>query len=385
MKITIALAGNPNSGKTTLFNALTGSNQYVGNWPGVTVERKEARFLVHDDEATLVDLPGVYSLSPYSIEENITRHFIAQHAPDVVLNIVDATNIERNLYLTLQLMELERPIVIALNMMDLSVEAEAFGAEVKFEENEVPAVIAPVIEDISEADTVEVPEIGAGRTNIYIEGVKKAKELITDIPVFCGVIGPYSLAGRIFDMMELMMSCYDDPDNVKVLVKKCAEFLINYLKAFKEAGADGVIMAEPASGMLSPDMCEEFSTPFVKEIIDAVADDNFVFVYHNCGNNTIAMADTIASLGADIYHFGNAIDLSKMIPLMPEDSVVMGNVDPVLFKNGTPEVIEKATREVFEKCKGYDNFMLSSGCDIPAEAKWENLDAYFSTVKKLYE
>ena len=118
MKVTIALAGNPNSGKTTLFNALTGSNQYVGNWPGVTVERKEARLLVKDDEATLVDLPGVYSLSPYSIEENITRHFIAQHAPDVVLNIVDATNIERNLYLTLQLMELERPIVIALNMMD---------------------------------------------------------------------------------------------------------------------------------------------------------------------------------------------------------------------------------------------------------------------------
>ena len=118
MNITIALAGNPNSGKTTLFNALTGSNQYVGNWPGVTVERKEARFVVGEDEATLVDLPGVYSLSPYSIEENITRHFIAQHAPDVVLNIVDATNIERNLYLTLQLMELERPVVIALNLMD---------------------------------------------------------------------------------------------------------------------------------------------------------------------------------------------------------------------------------------------------------------------------
>ena len=109
MSITIALAGNPNSGKTTLFNALTGSNQYVGNWPGVTVERKEAHFDLKGEEATLVDLPGVYSLSPYSIEENITRHFIAQHAPDVVLNIVDATNIERNLYLTLQLMELERP------------------------------------------------------------------------------------------------------------------------------------------------------------------------------------------------------------------------------------------------------------------------------------
>ena len=127
MKITIALAGNPNSGKTTLFNALTGSNQYVGNWPGVTVERKEACFQLEEDEATLVDLPGVYSLSPYSIEENITRHFIAQHAPDVVLNIVDATNIERNLYLTLQLMELERPVVVALNLID---ELERRGVKV---------------------------------------------------------------------------------------------------------------------------------------------------------------------------------------------------------------------------------------------------------------
>ena len=116
--ITIALAGNPNSGKTTLLNALTGSNQYVGNWPGVTVERKEARFELEGEEATLVDLPGVYSLSPYSIEENITRHFIAQHSPDVVLNIVDATNLERNLYLTFQLLELSRPVVVALNLMD---------------------------------------------------------------------------------------------------------------------------------------------------------------------------------------------------------------------------------------------------------------------------
>lgn len=127
MNITIALAGNPNSGKTTLFNALTGSNQYVGNWPGVTVERKEARFQLGDDETLLVDLPGVYSLSPYTIEENITRHFIAQHRPDVVLNIVDATNLERNLYLTLQLMELERPMVIALNLID---EVEKRGGKI---------------------------------------------------------------------------------------------------------------------------------------------------------------------------------------------------------------------------------------------------------------
>ena len=114
-----ALAGNPNCGKTTLFNELTGSNQYVGNWPGVTVEKKEGRLKTHGEDVTVVDLPGIYSLSPYSAEEMVTRNFIIGDDPDVIVDVVDATNIERNLYLTLQLAELGRPMVIALNMMDM--------------------------------------------------------------------------------------------------------------------------------------------------------------------------------------------------------------------------------------------------------------------------
>jgi len=114
----IALAGNPNCGKTTLFNALTGSNQYVGNWPGVTVEKKEGTAHLGGKELTVVDLPGIYSLSPYSMEEIVARDFIIGEAPDCVIDIVDATNIERNLYLTVQLLELERPTVLALNFMD---------------------------------------------------------------------------------------------------------------------------------------------------------------------------------------------------------------------------------------------------------------------------
>ena len=120
----IALAGNPNCGKTTLFNALTGSNQYVGNWPGVTVEKKEGTARLGDRELTVVDLPGIYSLSPYSMEEIVARDFIICEGPDAILNIVDATNLERNLYLTVQLLELERPLVLALNFMD---EVEARG------------------------------------------------------------------------------------------------------------------------------------------------------------------------------------------------------------------------------------------------------------------
>ena len=122
--VKLALVGNPNCGKTTLFNALTGGHEYVGNWPGVTVEKKEGKiksqggFCTHGHEMTLVDLPGIYSLSPHTMEEVIARRFIVDEKPDAVINIVDATNLERNLYLTIQLMELERPMIVALNMMD---------------------------------------------------------------------------------------------------------------------------------------------------------------------------------------------------------------------------------------------------------------------------
>ena len=118
MSIKIALAGNPNSGKTTLFNALTGSNQFVGNWPGVTVEKKEGKLKKHDD-VVITDLPGIYSLSPYTLEEVVARNYLIDERPDAILNIIDGTNLERNLYLTTQLTEIGIPVVIAVNMMDL--------------------------------------------------------------------------------------------------------------------------------------------------------------------------------------------------------------------------------------------------------------------------
>ena len=118
MSVTIALAGNPNCGKTTMFNALTGANQYVGNWPGVTVEKKEGK-LKNQKDVTVTDLPGIYSLSPYTLEEVVSRDYLLKEKPDVIIDLVDATNIERNLYLATQLLEIGIPVVIALNMVDL--------------------------------------------------------------------------------------------------------------------------------------------------------------------------------------------------------------------------------------------------------------------------
>ena len=133
-EIRIALAGNPNCGKTTMFNNLTGSNQYVGNWPGVTVEKKEGKMKGMKD-VVVTDLPGIYSLSPYTSEEVVSRDYLIKDNPDAILDLVDATNIERNLYLTTQLLELGKPTVIALNMIDVlnksgdSVDTEKLQAE----------------------------------------------------------------------------------------------------------------------------------------------------------------------------------------------------------------------------------------------------------------
>ena len=151
--LTFALVGNQNCGKTTLFNQLTGANQHVGNFPGVTVDRKDGAIRGHA-EATVTDLPGVYSLSPYSNEEIVTRDFLLDEKPDGIINIVDGTNIERNLYLTMQLMELEIPMVLALNMMD---EVEANGGTVRV--NELEAELGIPVVPISAAKNEGVDEL----------------------------------------------------------------------------------------------------------------------------------------------------------------------------------------------------------------------------------
>ena len=189
MSMKIALAGNPNSGKTTLFNALTGANQFVGNWPGVTVEKKEGKLKGHSD-VTIMDLPGIYSLSPYTLEEVVARNYLLADRPDAILNIVDGTNLERNLYLTTQLIELGIPVVIAVNMMDIvrkegdQIYTDKLSKEMGCKVVEISALKGTGVKEAAEA------AVQAASSNAYQPVVhtfdKKVEETLTDIENLLG-------------------------------------------------------------------------------------------------------------------------------------------------------------------------------------------------------
>lgn len=274
----------------------------------------------------------------------------------------------------------------SVSLMDLSVEAECFGAPIYISEDEVPTVMGSVVQTPEDAENLRVPEVGTGRTNIYIDAIRLAVQKITDRPVFAGVIGPFSLAGRLTDVTEAMIYCYEEPEMMHAVLEKASSFLIEYVKAYKAAGANGIVMAEPLAGLLSPDLAQEFSAQYVKKINEAVRSDDFIVIYHNCGNTAILTIDSILSTGSDAYHFGNAIDMEEMLAHIPEDVIAMGNIDPAgVLRNGTPEKVKQATAALLQACGGHKNFVISSGCVIPPATPWENIDAFFEAVQKFYK
>ena len=274
---------------------------------------------------------------------------------------------------------------IAVSLMDLSVEAEAFGSPVHYSQDEVPTVSSRIVETEEDAERLQVPAAGAGRTGECIKGIREASRLITDRPLFAGCIGPYTLAGRLIEMTEIMVMCYEEPEIVETVVEKATEFLIEYIKAFKVAGADGVILAEPAAGLLSPNLINKFSTPYVKKIREAVEDDSFLVIYHNCGNVEPVM-EQMRQVDALAYSFGNAIDIEKALQVIPEDRLVIGNVDPAgILRGGTPDIVREETLKLMKRCSVYPNFIISSGCDIPPMTPKENIDAFFEAIEFFYK
>ena len=301
---------------------------------------------------------------------------------DMGISIRELTQSSAYMAQAMQIVARRTPSAAAVSLMDLSVEAEAFGAEIRFAEDEVPTVIGQLIEDEEDARALSVPAVGVGRTGVCVEAIRKAKAAISDRPILAGCIGPFSLAGRLMDVTEIMYQCYDDPDTVHIVLEKAAAFLTDYCLALREAGADGVVMAEPLAGLLSASMNAEFSCTYVRKIIEAVQTENFAVIYHNCGNTVLSLLPDLFSLQAAAYHFGNAVSMRDVLDKAPEDVLCMGNIDPAgQFTEGTAASMEEAVTALLSDCAGAPNFLLSSGCDIPPNAKWENINAFFKAAE----
>ena len=279
------------------------------------------------------------------------------------------------------------PSAAACTIMDLTTEAEAFGAEIAFSDEAVPAVASRLLPDVKSIYDLQVPSLTAGRIPEYLKAnllAANSQKLTANSqkPLFAGCIGPFSLAGRLYDMSDIMVLIYEHPEAAHILLDKCTQFIGKYCEALKLTGANGVLMAEPAAGLLSNDDCLAFSSQYVKRIVDRVQDDNFIVILHNCGNQGHCTRAMVAT-GAAAYHFGNKCQMEEVIRDVPPTALAMGNLDPVsLFKDGTPEQMREATLNLLEKMRPYPNFVLSSGCDTPPHTPIANINAFFEALNQ---
>lgn len=295
-------------------------------------------------------------------------------------NVFDMVNDGRIQYECIHSLAERFPSAAAVTLMDLSVEAEAFGSTIRFSQDEAPTVVGSIVNDMESVNALEIPEVGVKRTGEYLKAAKLASGNITDRPLFGGVIGPFSLAGRLFDITQVIIEARRNKEVVHALLEKCNEFIKRYIEAFKEAGCNGVIIAEPTAGLLSPVMCQEFSSDYIRRIVVELQDENFIIILHNCGH-TVKLVESMLSTGCKAYHFGNAVDMLDILHQIPSDIIAMGNLDPAsVFRIGTRDTVHEKTLELLHKTSQYKNFVISSGCDIPYGTPLENVEEFYSTI-----
>lgn len=274
------------------------------------------------------------------------------------------------------------PVPAVLNAIDLSLEAEAFGCIVELPENELPKVVGEIDGDKDTIHALKVPSLDAGRVKTFIKAVELAVKNIKDVPIFPVPIGPFSLAATLIGLKKMAKLLIKDKELAHVLLKKANEFCIAYARAYKDVGANGIIIAEPTAGLLSPKQCDEFSSAYVKQLVDELQDDEFCVGLHNCGNTQHLVASMV-STGCVAYSFGNVVDMAEIMPQMPKNMLAFGNIDPArTFLDGSTEKMAREVQELLEKMKPYRNFVLSSGCDVPPGSPLENIETFYHELAK---
>ncbi|MDH6305437.1 uroporphyrinogen decarboxylase [Parabacteroides sp. PF5-5] len=296
--------------------------------------------------------------------------------------VVDACKDGQIHFEAIQALDKTWPAAATTVIMDLTVEAEAFGANIIFPTEEVPSVTGRLLSNKAEVEALPIPSVDAGRIHEYLKANQLTAESIQDKPVLGGCIGPFSLAGRLFDMTEIMMAIYIEPETVELLLEKCTTFLLSYLQALKKTSIDGVMMAEPAAGLLSNKDCLAYSSRYIQTIVDAVQDESFSVILHNCGNKGHC-TDAMIATGAAAYHFGNKAYMVEALQKCPENTLVMGNIDPVsVMKQSSPEEVEQAVNKLLIETAPYANFVLSTGCDTPPQIPLKNIEAFYQALDR---
>ncbi len=268
-----------------------------------------------------------------------------------------------------------------LSAMDLSAEAEEFGASILLSDDEIPSVTGRRVTDRAGIDQLRVPAVGGKRTAVYLETVRRLVAASPGVPVLGGMIGPFSLAGRLFGVSEALLETAVDAETMHALIDKATTFLLAYAAEFKKAGAWGVIVAEPTAGLMSPPAAAEFSSPYVRRIIESVTDDRFEIILHNCGARLPHLKASLQS-GARILHFGKPMDIVAALSEVSHDVVLCGNLDPSeVFVGSTPAEVRSATGSLLAATASRRNFVISSGCDVPPNATPANIEAFFKAVE----
>jgi len=268
--------------------------------------------------------------------------------------------------------------------MDLSVEAEAFGCTIAVSDAEVPTVTGRLVTSQEQANKLAVPQPGDQRTGVYLETVRLLRQMPGQPFVFAGCIGPFSLAARLVGVSEAMELTIAEPDLMHALVEKSAAFLTRYIQALRAAGAHGLIMAEPAAGLLSPRGLLGYSSAYIKRIAAAVNDESFSIVLHNCAAQLVHLP-AIQATGLKTFHFGAPMDIAAALGKVPPDVIVCGNLDPAgVFVQLPPAAVTAKVTQLLAATTAHSNFVISSGCDLPPNAPLASLDAFYEAVKATY-
>lgn len=258
--------------------------------------------------------------------------------------------------------------------MDLTADAEAFGAKVKFKDADAPSLAGTIVSGWDDARKLPEPDGHAGRLDIFYDAVTEAQKLITDRPIFGGQLGPFSLAANFLDVQDTMLKTVKEPELVDYLLEKATSFLIKRALEYKKVGANGILLAEPTAGLLSPKPYRRFSTKYVSRLVEEVQDSSFYVILHNCGYISKTF-DQMYESGAKGLHFGNRADMPDILSKLKQDVLIFGNINPAELVVKTPEEIYKSSKELLEATAQFPNFVFSSGCDIPGTAPLENVDA----------